>query len=137
MWRLLIPKHPAKNTKPRNSGEKKKRLRFGRGTLNTCANFRVSQKRRGHWHLKEFRVLNQPVLVSTWYVENYPLPTSLVVDSSQAQPLRRHHCRTFRRHGGGCERGTGFEADGAGRAAAHWIIALTGTRSCRSGNGVG
>ena len=42
--------------------------RLGRGTLNTCAKFEgltsISQKRRGHWTLKEFGAisLNQPEL---------------------------------------------------------------------------
>ena len=69
----------SQNTKLHYLAEEKKqkesiRERLGRGTLNTCANFYgLTQKRRGHWHLKESGVLclNQPVLIcalhtSTW-----------------------------------------------------------------------
>ena len=56
-------KYLAKKTKKRSSKARQGHM----GTLNTCAKFQGldSQKRRGHWHLKEFGVLclNQPVEV--------------------------------------------------------------------------
>ena len=69
------PKYLAKKTKNKNPPFVK---RLGRGILNTC-NFSGSnsQKRRGHWHLKEFWVLclNQPVYMPAllWHSSAYLL----------------------------------------------------------------
>ena len=67
MWGILRPKYPQKCTNPKYLTKKNKKTKknmLGRGTLNTCKILGSnSQKRRGHWHLKEFWVLrlNQPV----------------------------------------------------------------------------
>ena len=73
LWDPLRPKYPKKNRNPNIRRKKRKqktpvtRKMLGRGTLNPCAKFQgLSQKRRGHWTLKEFVVLclNQPACVS-------------------------------------------------------------------------
>ena len=73
MWGLLIPKYPKKKQKPKyltKKTENKKihSLKARQGhTKHVCKiSSSNSEKRREHWHLKEFGVLflNQPVLKS-------------------------------------------------------------------------
>ena len=61
--KIQKPEYLAKTNKRKIKNTRK---RLGTGTLNTCAKFQgsVSQKRRGHWTLKEIGVLrlNQPMV---------------------------------------------------------------------------
>ena len=49
-------------------------LKLGRGTSNTCVckmSGSNSKKRRGHWHLKEFRYYASSSLLGTWKIGYY------------------------------------------------------------------
>ena len=66
-WGLLRPKYPPKIQNPKYLTGTQKPLKARQGHTKHVRNLSESnsQKRRGHWHLKEFRVLrfNQPFVV--------------------------------------------------------------------------